>query len=274
MEPAPLAALYNAAPIILWVEDQLTERYLDTVWQHDRRIQMYIGGGHETLEAVVEDAYRAGRTCVFSLRDRDFGPSNRLRWTAKDQHKFALESFEIECFLCDAISLSGIALNTSARTQAEIEQWLTARAQAARWWMACRKVISDLREARQEHFWKHPKRSNVTNQTAAEQILLDSDWLKQTVPALPGKVTETRLREQLALAHTFYDAQLKAGSWIPRFSCKELFEDMVSWIYTKGRPPGDAGKEDLAKAVAQKQVQDRRIPQELTELKNALISRL
>ncbi len=274
MEPASLGALYNAAPIILWVEDQLTGRYLDTVWQHDSKIQIYIGGGHETLEAAVENAYRAGRKCVFSLRDRDFGPSNYSRWTTQDLRKFVLESFEIECFLCDAIALANIPLNTGGRVQVEIEHWLTARAQASQWWMACRKVISDLREARQEYFWKHPKQKQVTNQTEAEQILFESDWRKLTVPALPAKVTEASLRQQLISAHQFYNKHVQTNTWLTYFSCKEVFNELVSWIYTKGRSPGEAGKEDLVKAIAHEQMKSRRVPQEIRDLKLALLKRL
>lgn len=274
MEPAPLAALYNAAPIILWVEDLLTARYLDAVWQNDSRIQMYVGGGHETLEAVAENAYRMGRRCVFSLRDRDFGPSNRSRWTAGDTRKFALDTFEVECFLCDSVSLSRIALNTSGRTEAEIGRWLTTRAHAMCWWMACRKVISALREARQEQFWTHPKRAKITSQADAEAVLLSSDWVSKTVPALPGRVTASQLQAELAQAHKHYEDQTKSGSWIPWFSCKELLEEMVSWIYTINRPAGFAGIEDLAKAVAHQQLQDSRVPQELIDLKAALLLRV
>lgn len=274
MDPSHLAALYNAAPIILWVEDLLTSQYLDEVWEHDRRIKTYVGGGHETLAAVVEDACRAGRKCVFNLRDRDFGPTNRPRWKEAEVYTFALESFEIECLLLDAAALSKCDVNTAPRTETEIRDRLTNQAKASLWWMACRRVIAELRESRQQYFPAHPKRRAVTAQPEAETVLFENDWVKKTVPGLPALVTQACLRQRLLDAYKQYETHLNAGTWIPQFSGKEFIEDALSWIYTKGRPPGSAGLQDLAKAVARQQLKEKLVPIELMELKSVLLSRL
>ncbi len=96
------AALYNAAVIILWVEDLVTSAYLGELWQHDSRFKFYIGGGHESLTALVEDARRSGHRGVFGLRDRDFGPSNRARWAAPEVVNFALETRRQAILSCPA----------------------------------------------------------------------------------------------------------------------------------------------------------------------------
>jgi hypothetical protein len=54
---------------------------------------------------------------VYCLRDRDFGPTNRLRWGQPDVSTFALETFEIECFLLDPQALAYSSINTSKRTE-------------------------------------------------------------------------------------------------------------------------------------------------------------
>lgn len=274
MEPSHLAALYNAAPIILWVEDLVTSVYLHALWRHDRRFQLYVGGGHEVLAAVVEDAQRSGRSQVFCLRDRDFGSTNRTRWEQPDVSIFALESFEVECFLLDPAALATCSINTAGRSAPWIREHLQAQARASLWWMACRKVLAELREARQEKFPAHPKRGQVSSREHAERILLDNEWVTLTVPGLPEKAREQRLRDALREAHDHYAELLDDGTWMSAFSGKELVQELVAWIFTKHRPPGSAALQDLAKAVAAEQLAAGREPTELLELHEAMLQRL
>lgn len=273
MEPSHLAALYNAAPIILWVEDLVTSVYLEAVWQHDRRFQLYVGGGHEVLAAVVEDARRSGRSHVYGLRDRDFGPTNRHRWQQLDVSTFVLETFEVECFLLDPPALANCMINTAGRDEEWISDHLHEQARASLWWMACRKVIAELREARQAEFPSHPKRGAVSSRVQAEKVLLDNDWVRLTVPGLPDRIDEQRLRDALHEAHEHYAALLDRGAWTAACSGKEIVHELVSWIFTKGRPPGNTALQDLAKAVAQQQL-EHGVPAELLELRQAMLDRL
>lgn len=273
-EPANLAALYNAAEIILWVEDPVTERYLAELWGHDQRVAFFIGGGHETLKAVVEDARRSGRRGVFGLRDRDFGPSNRARWgSAEVLDFFVLETFEVECFLLDPAALAACRLNTARRSEQEIRERLNTRAGELLWWMACRRVLAQLREARQEKFPAHPKRGVITSREAAERVLLENEWVTQTAPGLREKVTSDRLREALTAAHAAYALHHAEGRWVGVFSGKELMGELLGWIWTLGRPAGNAADEDLAKAVAQAQRSAGRVPAALAELHAAIVAR-
>lgn len=185
--PSQLAAIYNAAPIILWVEDQLTATYLDALWRHDRRIKMYIGGGHETLKAVIEDALRSGHRNVFALRDRDFGPTNRPRWSASDLRVFVLETFEVECFLLDPPALARCDVNTAARDETWIRTHLRQFADRQLWWMACRTVIAQLREDRQLGFPSHPKPHQISTREEAQRVGLDNEWCPR-----PRRVSRTR----------------------------------------------------------------------------------
>ncbi len=273
-EPTHLAALYNAAEIILWVEDLVTAAYLGELWGHDPRLGFCIGGGHETLQAVVEDARRSGRRGVFGLRDRDFGPSNRVTWGSPQSSPFfALETFEVECFLLDPVALAGCRFNTARRTEPEVRARLDARAGELLWWMACRRVLAQLRGARQDKFPPHPKRTVVTSREAAERVLLTNEWVTQTAPGLRERVEAGRLRDELAQAHAEYARHHADGTWAAVFSGKELLQELLSWVWTVGRPAGSAADEDLAKAVAHTQRSSGRVPAELTELHMALIAR-
>lgn len=267
------AALYNAAVIILWVEDLVTASYLGDLWQHDSRFKFYVGGSHENLAALVEDARRSGHRGVFGLRDRDFGSTNRARWADPTVVNFALETFEIECFLLDPAALATCAVNTARRSEAEIRERLVYHARGMLWWMACRRVLAGLREARQEGFPAHPKHTSITSREAAERVLLANSWVETTVPGLHALIEADRLRQALTDAHAYYEQHLGAGTWEHVFSGKEIVTQLVSWIYTRGRPPGNAALEDLAKAVAREQLSANRAPAELLALRDELVVR-
>lgn len=274
-EPGHLAALYNATEIILWVEDLVTAAYLRELWGHDPLLKFYIGGGHETLKAVVEDARRSGRRGLFGIRDRDFGPTNRPRWSSPGEIQFfVLETFEVECFLLDPAALAACRLNTGKRSEAEIRARLDGRAGELLWWMACRRVIAQLREARHQAFPAHPKRNRINSREAAEKVLLENDWVKKTVPGLPGTVTAERLCDALTQAHAYYNGHHVAGTWPGVFSGKELVGELMSWVWTRRRP-GDKNTagEDLAKTVAQAQRGAGRVPAEMVELHTAIVAR-
>jgi len=273
MESSHLAAFYNAAPIILWVEDLVTKVYLDALWEHDSRFQLYVGGGHEVLAAVVHQAQHSGRSHVYCLRDRDFGPTNRDRWNNPDIHAFALDTFEVECFLLDPPALAECAVNTSGHDEDWIEQKLLEHARDLVWWMACRKVIAGLREARQIAFPKHPKPLNVRSRADAEQILFDNDWVRTTVPSLGTRVDATLLGHDLTRAHAHYTASLGRGTWSRDFSGKEIVNELVTRLFTKQRPRGNAAIQDLAKAVAHQQLRRECVPTELLELREAMLRR-
>lgn len=270
-EPTHLAALYNAAEIILWVEDRLTAAYLSALWEAPLWLQCYVGGSNETLKALVEAARDSGRRGVYSLRDRDFGPTNRPRWRG-DVTLFALDTFEIECFLLDPQALATCAVNTGRRSAAEIHDRLTRRAGDLLWWMACRKTIADLRTDGYLDFPPHPKRSFVVSRDTAEDVLLNNPWVKTTVPGLEERVKADRLRHYLLAAHEHYAQHLAAGTWTGVFSGKELLGEILGWVFTRN-PGGETGFEDLAKAVALAQRTAGRVPPELLELRDALLAR-
>ena len=140
--------------------------------------------------------------------------------------------------------------------------------------MACRATIAGLRDARQRQFPGHPKRAEITSQADAESVLLGAPWVLSTVPGLQTKVSPANLRADLVDAHQRYAAHFADGTWISHVSGKELLGELDSRIYTRGRPPGDAGRQDLAKAVAEAQLRLNRVPTELQELHAVLLERL
>ncbi|MCB9742096.1 MAG: hypothetical protein H6741_09145 [Alphaproteobacteria bacterium] len=258
------------------MEDLTTRAYLSALWGHDRRIAMYVGGGAETLKSVVEDAHRSGRDHVFALRDRDFTKTNRHRWSAPDVRTFTLETFEVECFLLDPVALAVCPMNTANRTEVELRARLSMDLHAHLWWMATRRTIYELGVVSSKGFPKHPKRTKVSSRAEAEAWVLGCDWMRSTVPGLSSALTDTEVSRRLDAAHGHYLALAGSDSEsaLAAISGKEILRALLSWVWTKGRPPGPQAEEDLAKAVAHAQRKAGRVPMELEELRMELLGRL
>lgn len=187
---------------------------------------------------------------------------------------FTLDAFEIECYLLDSSALASCAVNIAERTQGWIDDHIREQAEKLVWWMACRQVLADLRSARQAMFPAHPRRTQVTSREEAERVLLGNDWVTLTVPGLSRKIHAQQLCEDLLAAQSHYASSLEQGTWVTAFSGKEILAELVSWIYTKGRPPGSRAHRDIAKAVAEEQLASGREPPELLELRDVMLGRL
>lgn len=268
-----LPSIYRRARIMLWVEDLQTRQYLDAVWRTPD-IGYLIGGSSDTIQAVTKDAYRAGYGHVFGLRDRDFGPSNRRRWSsmADDARVYALDALEIENLLLDPPAIAACRFNTAKRSSDEIEGALRAEAEGMVWWMATRSVIADLQRMGTHGFPKHPKRSAVHDERSAQAHILGSTWIERTIPDLPKAVDADAIRAALTQARAAYEADLGTGEWMRSFAGKELFAKLDSFVFTRGRVTGSQAT--LARAIAEQQFAVGRVPAMIIELRDALLSRV
>lgn len=153
MKPSSdITGLYRSFPAYLWVEDEETRTYLETAWNGEARIKIYVGGGHTHLAAVVSAARNDWATHVFGFRDRDFGASNRARWTDTAVTILTSDAVELENLLLDAKAIAACEVNTSGLSDVQIEQQMLNLAQPLTWWMSCRRTISEMRDAVTEEF--------------------------------------------------------------------------------------------------------------------------
>lgn len=272
MQPSDLPTLYRNHRLILWVEDEVTKTYLHHHWQ-DADIGLLMAGGHENIYAVVKSSRAQGFVQVFGFRDRDFGETNRAKWSDGAVEVLTSEAFEIENLALDSQAMSMCQLNTSGKSAAEIEAALRALAQKRLWWMSCRRTIAEIRTTATHQFVSHPKLGNVSSEQQATDAILNSAWWKNTLPAIPTTLTEHSVRDKLAANYSHYAAALQHDSWRDCFSGKELLQEIVSAVWTKGRPaesPSARVHLDFIRAIVEAQREQSRIPQEVEELRRAL----
>ena len=267
-----ISTLYSA-PIILWVEDELSRDYLSHLWQNDPLVDFCIAGGNENIHAVVRDARVQGYRHVFGIRDRDFGATNRNRWSdlQRDISVFVLEAHEIENHLLCPEALAGCDLNTGVRSVEQILGKLLDRARELTAWMACRKTISDMRGAITGDFPKHPTCEEIKDLSDAETYISSSPWFSSFDERMQALARSEHLAGNLQQAQREYEDHLKLNTWQNQYSGKELFHHVRDWLYTKGNGIGPQRDADLAKAVARWQVKHGSIPQELIDLLSAIM---
>lgn len=268
-----LPSLYRRARIILWVEDVQTRQYLDTIWRTGD-IAYLIGGSADTIRGVTEDAVRSAFTHVFGLCDRDFGRSNRSRWSrmADVERVYRLDAHEVENLLLDASAIAGCRFNTAGRSEAEIEAFLLGEARAMCWWMATRHAVSELQTIATRAFPGHPTRPRARDRASARRHILDSGWVRTTAPDLPTEITEPAIDARLDAAYTACRDDLKSGAWRRSFSGKELFTAVDAFVFTRGRIKGS--RMILARAIADQQRASGSVDPMLGELRDALLARV
>jgi hypothetical protein len=267
-----LPGLYSGK-INLWVEDAITRDYLLAVWPNDPSVKILVGAGADSIAAAAKDAEAGGIGNVFAFVDRDHRETNRPNWQnpSKTFRRFVASVYELENFLLDPRALIGCLLNTNKRSIVDVEQRLRQHAQQLQWWVACRLAISEIRDQVFADFLTHPACDQVSNKDAAYAFLCNHPWWPATRTYL-SNVSDVSLLALIEEQYAKVEAWLQSNDWLHEFPGKELYRGLRGWLYTapdRFAPPTVLDS-DLAKSIAQWQVENNAVPTELTELLQAL----
>ena len=275
-----LDSLLSVRPVVLWVEDRLTKEYLQRIWQpEDQLFQILIAGSAENVIAVVRDLQEKGYGHVFGFTDRDFRTSNRSQWNSPSQNMliYRPERFEIENYLLDWEALAGCDENKSRfdRPQIDIEQCATRYAEKMLCWMACRKVLSDFHHRLVDHFPTHPKVTQINSLPDAENYIQTArDWWNDFPVHSEYIQQPDTLTNNLRTAYDDNQGELSSGNWKINFSGKEIFRSVRGFLFNKSYASAEVMDTDMAKSVADWQVENNSVPNELIELKKSIKRRV
>jgi hypothetical protein len=267
-----ISSLYKALPVYLWVEDEETRTYLETVWQ-DGVIGILVAGGLNNVDAAVKSARGDGLDHVFGLRDRDFGASNRPRWNEPAVHVFAADAFEVESYFLDANAMAGCVVNSSGKTSVEIEAEILRVAGTLGWWMSCRRTIAGIRDRVAAGFIEHPPRANIQSLNDGVQSIVTSAWWTGVLPGIPS-LTPANVDSEMRAHHGAYQASLAAGTWRDGVSAKEVFVELLPYVYTRRRPANPEGRLDFVKAIGERQRDYHTVPADIADLRSVLRARV
>ncbi|WP_337174817.1 hypothetical protein [Paludisphaera sp.] len=265
--------LYRA-PLVLWVEDELTRSYLATLWD-DVRIQYLVAGGNEGVRVMVDSARSNQYLNVFGVVDRDDGKSNIEKWSSRGgpPKVCRLPVHEIENYLLDGEALRHSRYNNRDPrcTGEDLEGFMRKKAEGLLWYTTCRQTLNELKMRFQADFPALPPQ-DLDGREAALRYICDSPWFL----GLDAKVKKSsregvdqaleRLGERAANA-------LAVDDWRRDFAAKEILGDVVSrFCHRPGLPgPRDSASihANIAQEVAEQQRMEGRVPSDLKTLKDA-----
>ncbi len=262
-----LSSLYSKAPIIVWVEDELTKQYLSEIWNY-KDVGFLIAGSNNAVLAVVKDAEPRH---VFGIIDRDFGESNDDRWMNPDVRVFRLPMFEIENYLLDTQLISVCGANFEKRSRKEIDEKLNAYAGTMIYWMSCRDVLAKYHNAIMEDFPSHPKQV-IQSMDDAEDYIRKQHWYQDLLTR--ANTISENLSIILQEAAEIRQRQLENVEWRREYSGKELFRKVRGYVFQ--RSTGSKSEMDvaLARSIAMEQVKTGSVPSELQALLEVLKMRV
>lgn len=263
--------------VVVWVEDELTEAYLNRLW-NDIEIRISVAGCGSTVEAATTDARKAGLKFVFGVRDRDFGKTNFKQWTKYEQNieVFRLPRHETENYLLDWRALAGCRGNRRGRSAQDIEAELIEHAARLQWWFATKRTLFDLSAKLSRGFPRGPGQTKIKDdREALKYILTCRGWYRHVSELPTTSINEANIRRLLMKHHERVHKALSTKEWIEVFPGKELMRKARSFI---GHPKGKGSKTDadidLAKAIAEWQVEKSKQPPDLIALRDSLRQRV
>jgi hypothetical protein len=185
---------------------------------------------------------------------------------------------EIENYLLDPVALAARRLNNVHRTSGEIETYRTEAAKRLTWWAACREVIAEFQRRFREPFVPHPPCDMTMDETTAMSHLCNSAWF-QKLSSECARTTEPDVRRLLNHGQAIAFSSLNDDTWRVEFAGKEIYRDVGSRICDRSRlhgyhPTRAEFDVDLARDVANSQLNRQRVPQDLVDLLAALKLRI
>jgi hypothetical protein len=266
MSASNLTSLYKNHPVYFWLEDDDTRAYFSQLWPNEP-FGYLVGGGEQNIQAIVQSARLDNIAHVFGIVDRDFYKSNVANWPSlpATQRIYRLPVHEFESFLLDADALAGCALNNQGRTPLDVDKQMQLIAGGLVWWMATKRVLSEVSHEVVDGFPPEPGRQKVQDLATAMNYISQSLWFASTAQNVPGLASMPGVQQRLTTHQTQYASDILSGQWKTEFSGKEVFRTLQSYVYQGGK--GSSGRTDLVKAIARWQRANKRIPQDLESLR-------
>ncbi|OWK36798.1 hypothetical protein [Fimbriiglobus ruber] len=173
----------------------------------------------------------------------------------------------------DATAVQNCNLNTRKRTLTEIEVELNRLANSQPAWLACRQVLTRMRQDVQQDFPSHPNLAAVTTVAQAEQHITTAPWFNSLSAKATAWTTAGRVLSELQAAEQVFSAALTNGQWVAEFSGKEMFRRLRDYVYQPPQNPGYPDS-DFAKAIGEWQQTNGQVPADLVDLRSALRSKV
>jgi hypothetical protein len=263
--------LYRS-PLNVWVEDPLSHTIFTELWA-DPQINVLVAQGKPGVGHLVLGSPEPERRQVYGIVDRDFDEGNERDWPRAECRILRTPTHEAENLLLDFDVLAALSKGEPAD---QIRERARKRANDLLFWMVCKAVLRDMQVDLGSGFPGDPSASKLHRLEDVEAHLSGADywarhgahWTRWTDPA--------QRKADAGTWHELLRGELEGEGWRESFSGKEIFRYLRS--STRGlddapnrRPSTNADRDlDLAKRIARKMREMKRIPPAITRLRDAL----
>ncbi len=261
--------LNRAYPRIkVYVEDSLTKEYLSIIWADSlSTLNIDVAGNVIAVRSLV--AYEnANKEACWGIVDRDY------RWDApaKKYNIFTLRKHEIENYLLDAKAISKSDFNAKQKLPEDaIQTKIDSFIRDNKFWFACCYLLSKLNLSVTEQFPPNPIRTRILDAQAIIAYINESGYHQSVSEKL------RTIDPQLIAAHVskiIQDIEMiyTDNKQHDLFSGKEVFRDIRGILPGSNYADRQTMDIDLAKEIADYQVKAKRVPEELTSIKETILN--
>ena len=274
------------AKFMLYVEDEITRRYLNVLVPNRKLIDVCVVGGRERVIGCLEDDFRSGVKNSFGIVDRDYDRQAKSGWcnTGTGMFFFRLPAHEIENYLLDFEAIEQFKC-PKVNPQKTASHWRTIARSIAEGYLysiAYNQVLSDVRR---EYLMNYPVHIRLSSgpssdynvilpgeRIATEEELVtklrNNVWLSTAIERSGQSFAPEILERKGAEAMLYYQALLngKDDDWIRGFPGKEMYRAIVnSMSLTEDQVL------DLTRFVAERQLNESRRHKDINELLGKLV---
>lgn len=277
------------ATYLLYVEDEITRRYLNVLIPSQKIVDVRVVGGCQRVLGCLENDFRIGMKHSRGLVDRDFDRNAKSGWqqTGNGVPYYCLPAHEIENYLLDFGVIAQFAAKyiiTDADSPKDAGHWRAIARSIAEGYLysvAYNQVLADVQREYQKGYPHHIKLMtgpgrNLGVTLSGEQIKTESDlldklekdtWISSAVARATTLLGHDSLKQKATEAIAHYQSPLDGteSDWVRGFPGKEMFRAIANSMSLT-----DEKWLDMAHFIAAEQKAGSSIPQDIQDLLSKL----
>lgn len=197
-----------------------------------------------------------------------------FRWNTEHirNNVITLKKHEIENYLLDPEAIYRSDFNHNSKlSQAEIEGRIESFILANKFWFACCYLLADLDLLLRQGFPAIPNTSLIVDGDSIVRYLTDNGFIENLALKLQNlehNQIETYVQDKLEEVEKVY----QAGNQYDLFPGKEALNNIRSFLHGSSLLASQATIIDLAKDIADKQIESNRVPKELQQIRDIILS--
>jgi hypothetical protein len=246
--------------LVLYVEDDLTKQYLETLFQLESGwLNIVDVGGNRAVRAMVVADREQGNKQSFGWQDKDFGEDNTAKWGQADTYVFRGTYHEIENYMLDWEAMKG---GEKSSDYFPFQQVAHDFAEDMVFVVACWSELRALQRFIGEGF---PKQAEIPELKSLDDIVCfireQHPWIPRLNREFAVRTSEESIRRNVEEKVAQFRDAVAGDSWRTVMPGKEIFRHLLHKAFH-----GEVDKPSFAKSIADWQRGHQKIPAELQRL--------